>query len=172
MLQLPGLHGPSGAGPSVYGGLRAPTVSDLARAAAEGEPPPPPLFSPRAFAILTRCPTVVVPVPNKFTWLEPSLARCFAGETVSIPGLAPSVGTHADLEAFLRGQPRGQPQFLPPPGTQRPPDAFAGFEEAYKEGLQRPPTPFPHSIINGDRGELRPFLQVTAAAMPQRLTTH
>ena len=79
-----------------------------------------------------------------------------------IPGLPPSVGAHADIEAFLRGQPQGQQQLqlLPPPGAQRPPDAFAGFEEAYREGLQRPPTPFPHSFINGDRGELRPFLQV------------
>ncbi len=92
-----------------------------------------------------------------------------AGDTVAIPGLAgPSVASQADVDAFLRGQ---QPQkhplmapnhFLPAPGLQRPAgDAFAGFEAAYQEGLRRPPTPFPHGVIAGDRSELRPFLQVT-----------
>lgn len=97
---------------------------------------------------------------SSYTSVEPVLAS--TGDMVAIPGLAgPSIGTQASVDAFLRGQP--QRDFLPAPGAQRPADAaFAGFEEAYQEGLQRPPTPFPHSIINGDRGELRPFLQVTA----------
>ena len=100
-----------------------------------------------------------------------ALTLCMAptGDTVAIPGLAgPSVAGQADVDAFLRGQPRQkyppplQQHFLPAPGLQRPArDAFAGFEEAYQEGLRRPPTPFPHGVINGDRSELRPFLQVT-----------
>jgi len=39
VVQLPGVHGPSGPGPSVYAAPRAPTVADIARAAAEGPPP-------------------------------------------------------------------------------------------------------------------------------------
>ena len=87
---------------------------------------------------------------------------------MAIPGLAgPSAASQADVDAFLRGQPsqKHQRHFLPAPGLQqqRPPagDAsFAGFEEAYREGLRRPPTPFPHGVIAGDRSQLRPFLQV------------
>ena len=42
-------------------------------------------------------------------------------------------------------------------------DEFAAMEEAYREGVQRPPTPFPHQmLLNGDRGALQPFLQVRA----------